>query len=160
VIEVGLPAPSFWARTTENREVSLDTYRGQYLVIYFFPKAFTPGCTAEAKRFRDNYPELRALGAEVLGISIDDHETQCRFSESMRVTFPMVGDENETISRAFGARRSILPFDKRVTFVIDPEGKIVARFHHEFQVSKHLDDVRIFLEQQRARALPPHHNGG
>ena len=156
MIDVGEPAPSFRARTTSGDEVALEDFRGRYLVLYFYPRAFTPGCTREAQRFRDNYPELRELGAEVLGVSVDDHSTQCAFAERLAVTFPLVGDDDHRISQAYGVRRGLLPFDKRVTFVVDPSGQVVARFHHEFQIHRHLDDVLRFLKQQpRADAHAP-----
>lgn len=143
--EVGDPAPYFVGKTNFGDEVSLWGYRGKYLVLYFFPKAFTPGCTKQTRMFRDNYPDLQALGAEVLGVSLDDFETQCDFAASQAVTFPLLSDKSRRISEAYGVVRSLLQVDKRVTFVIDPEGKVVKRFHHEFQISKHLDDVLGYL---------------
>ncbi len=151
-VDVGDIAPSFESESTDGRRIRLSDYRGQYVVLYFFPKALSPGCTMQARRFRDNYPDLRELGAEVIGVSVDDHATQCEFTSREGVTFPMIGDHDERISRAYGARRSLLPFDKRVTFVIDPEGRVAAKFHHELQISKHLDDVMRFLREQTRRA--------
>jgi peroxiredoxin Q/BCP len=148
-LQSGQPAPGFEATTTDGRTARLADYRGRYLVLYFFPKAFTPGCTAEAKRFRDNYEDLRALGADVLGVSIDSHDVQCRFAAQHETRFPMIGDADGAISRAYGVKRAIFPVAKRVTFVIDPQGRIAARFAHEFQVSKHLDDVLRFLRAAR-----------
>lgn len=148
MLDVGSPAPDFQAQTTDGRTVSLDDFAGRHLVLYFYPKAFTPGCTKEARRFRDNYSELKELGAEVLGVSIDDHATQCRFAESERVTFPLVADPGGELSRKFGVKRMILPVARRVTYVIGPDGRIAARFEHEFQVNRHLDDVRSFLKSR------------
>ena len=150
MIQPGEPAPEFHAMTTHGVRVDLEAFRGQWLVLYFFPKAFTPGCTAETKRFRDNYPELRTLGAEVLGVSHDDHQTQCDFAKSTAASFALVSDQDRTIAKAFGVARALIPFDKRVTFVIDPKSVVRAVFHHEFQVSKHLDDVMRFLEKHAA----------
>lgn len=148
MLQVDQPAPPFRGRTTDGKEVALEDFRGRYLVLYFFPKAFTPGCTIQAKRFRDNYPELKALGAEVVGVSVDDHETQCRFSAAHELSFPILSDQQKQVSKAFATERTLLPFNKRVTYIIDPEGKVVARFHHEFQIHKHLDDVVSFLKKQ------------
>lgn len=152
MLQVGERAPDFTAESSDGRRVSLSALRGGWAVIYFFPKAFTPGCTAETRRFRDNYPELRALGAQVVGISTDDLDTQCRFAAENRVTFPLAADANKEISRRFGVLWPIVPVDKRVTFVIDPEGIVRAVFRHELQVSRHLDDVVAFL---RKHAAPP-----
>jgi peroxiredoxin Q/BCP len=151
-LSVGEPAPDFQATTTDGKRVRLADYRGRHLVLYFFPKAFTPGCTTEAKRFRDNYPDIQALGADVLGVSIDSHDVQCRFAAQHETRFPMIGDADGAISRAYGVKRSLFPVAKRVTFLIDPQGCIAARFAHEFQVSKHLDDVLRFLQDARKSA--------
>ena len=84
----------------------------------------------------------------MIGVSVDDHATQCDFAAKEEVTFPMIGDPSHQISRAFGAKRRILPFDRRVTFIIDPDGKVAATFQHELQISKHLDDVLRFLKKK------------
>jgi peroxiredoxin Q/BCP len=127
--------------------VSLRALRGKRVVLYFYPKAFTPGCTAESKRFRDNYEELRSLGAEVVGVSVDEHDTQCDFAKSHELRFPLVADNDKAISRAYGVVWPVLGFDKRVTFVIDEDGRVGAVFRHEIQISKHLDDVMRFLQK-------------
>jgi thioredoxin-dependent peroxiredoxin len=150
--ETGQPAPDFDATTGDGRRVQLADYRGRFLVLYFYPKAFTPGCTAEAKRFRDNYEELRQLGAEVLGVSLDDQAVQCRFAERHGLRFPLIADEGGRLSRRYGVKWPLLPLARRVTFVIDPEGRIAARFAHEFQVSRHLDDVQRFLREAKGGA--------
>lgn len=147
--EIGESAPYFVGKTSFGDEVSLWSYRGKYLVLYFFPKAHTPGCTKQTRLFRDNYPEIKELGAEVLGVSLDDLDTQCDFAAGNAVTFPLLGDKSRAVSEAYGVVRSLLQVDKRVTFVIDPAGKVVQRFHHEFQVSKHLDDVLTYLRGLR-----------
>ena len=124
------------------------TAAGRWVVLYFFPAAFTPGCTTESKRFRDNAPELAALGADVVGISTDDHRTQCNFASSMAVSFPMLGDEGGRISRAYGVLWPIVTRARRATFVISPKQVVEAVFWHEIQVNKHLDDVLTFLRKR------------
>jgi peroxiredoxin len=150
MLKAGDRAPDFTARTTDGGVLSLATKRGRWVVLYFYPKAFTPGCTTETRLFRDNYADLTAQGAEVVGVSLDDYETQCRFAGAEKVTFPLIADEDKSISRAFGVLWPLVPVDKRVTFVIDPQGMVRAVFRHEFQVLKHLDDVNAFLKKQRA----------
>jgi peroxiredoxin len=147
MLDIGDSVPRLSAMTTQEKQVDLPDFLGQYLVIYFFPKAFTPGCMVETKRFRDNYPDLKALGAEVLGVSMDDHATQCRFASETQAGFPMVADKDGTITEAFGVKWALLPVAKRVTFIIDPAGKVAARFHHELQVLKHLDKVLSFIQE-------------
>jgi peroxiredoxin Q/BCP len=140
--EIGLPA-------SDGKVFNLADRAGKYTVVYFFPAAFTPGCTAESKRFRDNSEELASLNADVVGISTDTHARQCEFADSLRVTFPMVGDSNASVTRAYGVAWPILAKARRVTFVVGPTQHIEAVFWHEVQVSKHLDDVVAFLKSKR-----------
>src|SRR6187551_1128583 len=92
----GIPAryraPAFSAPATTGRTVSLDQFRGKYLVLYFYPKSFTAGCTHETILFRDHHKQLQELGAEVLGVSRDAHVRQCAFAERHEVQFPIIGD--------------------------------------------------------------------
>lgn len=153
MLDVGATAPDFSAEATNGAAVSLRDFDGQYLVLYFYPKAFTPGCTKEARRFRDNYPEIRALGGEVVGVSMDDLAVQCRFAESEQVTYPLLPDPSGALALKFGVRRMLFPVAKRVTFLIGPDKRVAARFVHEFQVNRHLDDVLSFLRAHQ-QAVP------
>jgi len=153
MLSIGDRAPDFTARTSDGQTLSLVQLRGRPVVIYFFPRAFTPGCTAETRRFRDNYDDLQRLGVEVIGISTDDHEKQCKFAQAEKVKFPLIGDKKAEIQALFDVRRPILSSNRRVTYVIDEEGMVAAVFHHEFQVLRHMDDVRKFFEK-RIRSQP------
>jgi peroxiredoxin Q/BCP len=82
MLSIGDRAPDFAARSTDGQMLTLSHLRGRPVVIYFYPHAFTPGCTAETRRFRDNYDELQSFGAEVIGISTDDHEKQCKVAQA------------------------------------------------------------------------------
>jgi peroxiredoxin len=150
MLKIGDSAPDFTAQATNGDTVSLRALRGRPVVIYFFPKAFTMGCTVETRQFRDNYNELRALGAELIGISADKFDAQCRFAHDNSLPFPLVGDEHKHICEAFGVLWPLIKIPQRTTFVIDEQGVIQAVFHHEVQISRHLDDVRKFLERRRA----------
>jgi peroxiredoxin len=150
-LEVGQKAPDFTLAAPGGKTVKLSDLLGKGpVVLYFFPRAFTPTCTIETRGFRDAYTELRDLGAQVLGISTDTLETQCSFAAKNTVSFPMIGDSTSRISRAYKALWPILPLAQRVTYVLDEEGIIVARFHHEFHGKKHIDDVLSFLRRWRA----------
>jgi peroxiredoxin Q/BCP len=149
-VEIGDRAPEFSARTTDGKNISLASFRGRYLVLYFYPKAFTPGCTKEARRFRDNHAEIRELGAEVVGVSLDEPTVQCEFAERHKLAFSLIADSSRGVSTAYGVLRRFLPITKRVTFVIDPDGKVAARFEHELQVNKHLDNVLRFLREAKS----------
>lgn len=141
MLKVSDDAPEFEGQTVDGAPFRLSDLRGKRVVIYFFPRAFTPGCTAQTRRFRDNYDDLKALGAEVIGISVDPPSRQCDFQAKERVRFPMVGDPDHAIADAYDVLRPLLGVARRVTYVVGPDGKIEAVFQHEFQVSKHLDDV-------------------
>lgn len=141
-------APAFEGPASTGATLRLDDYRGKYLVLYFYPKSFTLGCTRETIKFRDSHDEIRSLGADIVGISPDPLETQCKFAEHYQARFPIIADEDGKIAREFGVMRSLIKFVRRETFVIDPEGYIVARFHHEVFVDKHVDDVIAFLRSR------------
>jgi peroxiredoxin len=121
-------------------------------VVYFFPKAFTPGCTREAEHFRDSYAEIALAGASMVGISTDDAETQCQFAQATRAPFPMIADADKKISQAYGVLWPIIEIPKRITFVVNRLRVIDAVFHHEVSVGKHRDDVlRAIDAMYRAR---------
>jgi peroxiredoxin len=147
VIKVGEKAPRFSVKTTEGEDVTNDTYKGRILVIYFFPKAFTTGCTIESKQFSGAAPELRELGAAVVGVSVDSHQTQCEFAKSLNANFAMVGDEDRRVSKAFDVLWPLIGKAQRVTYVIDGEGIVRGVFHHEVRVGKHLADVQELVQK-------------
>ena len=146
MLKVGDHAPSFEAKATDGRTLSTASLRGKPFVLYFFPKAFTTGCTIETKRFRDSYPAIQARGTEVIGVSTDDHETQCQFATSAEASFPMIGDKSKDLCRKFGVLWPILGMSRRVTFVVDAEGVIRGVFAHEIRVEQHIADVLALLE--------------
>ncbi|MBK8259139.1 MAG: peroxiredoxin [Polyangiaceae bacterium] len=150
MIKVGEKAPAFRVKTTNGDVVTNETYRGKILVLYFFPKAFTTGCTIETKQFVDATPELSELGAEVVGVSVDSLETQCEFAKSVNATFSMIGDQDKAVSRAFDVLWPIIGKAQRVTYVIDREGVVREVFHHEVLVGKHLADVRAAVKRLSA----------
>ncbi len=144
------PASPFKAASSTGQAVSLADFHGKYLILYFFPKSFTPGCTRETVSFRDAAAEIRALGADIVGVSQDSVATQCSFAERYGATFPIIADADGSISRSYGVQRSLLPFSKRVTFIVDPDGYVVGRFHHEILVDKHIRDVVDFLKSKQS----------
>jgi peroxiredoxin Q/BCP len=148
-INARFKAQPFEGASSLGRPVRLEEYRGKYLVLYFYPKSFTPGCTYETMLFRDHHEQLQALGAEVLGISRDSVDTQCEFAAKHEVRFPMISDPEGQICKAYAVDRRILPIAKRVTFLIDREGYVIGRFSHELRISAHVGDVLDAL-----RSLP------
>jgi peroxiredoxin Q/BCP len=158
MLKVGAVAPPFVGRTADGRGVRLEDLAGRPVIVYFFHKAFTPNCTFELKGFRDNYDDLLSLGFEVVGVSSDTLETQCRFAARYEVQHPMVSDQDLEIARRYDVVWPLIPFARRVAYVVDHHHKIVAVFRHEFQVSRHLDEILRFAEAwaaaRRAGAVP------
>jgi peroxiredoxin Q/BCP len=150
MLKVGEHAPPFSGVAQDGRTVSLSALRGQSVILYFFPMAFTRGCTIETKGFRDNYAELKSLGFEVVGISTDSEATQCSFAQQLGVSYPMIGDQKQAISRAYDVLWPLIRIAKRVTYVLDARHTVAAVFQHEFQVSRHLDEVLRWARGGRA----------
>lgn len=148
MLRVGDPAPQIDAQTSLGTRFVLSEQDGLCTVLYFFPKAFTPGCTRETKQFRDNHVELLLAGATVVGISTDDHATQCSFAESLRAPFPMIADADQAISRSYDVLWPIVGLARRVTYVVGPQQRVEAVFHHELKVEEHRNDVLRFVNQK------------
>ncbi len=153
MIQLNEAAPEFVATSTQGEQVKLSALRGRYVVLFFFPKAFTPGCTRESKQFADAYPELKALGAEVIGVSTDDHQTQCEFAESVGAQYPMVADADGSVARQFDVFWPFLKFVRRVTFIIDPEGVVRAVLNHELRIGKHVDEAITTLQRLQRKPV-------
>src|SRR3954470_4155187 len=148
VLTAGDIAPEIDALASDGKHFRLSAQSTKLCtVVYFFPKAFTPGCTKEAQRFRDNFPELELAGASIVGISTDDHAQQCSFADSLRAPFPMIGDADRAISTAYGVLWPVISLAKRVTFVVNALRTIDAVFQHEVQIAKHRDDVLRYVDQ-------------
>lgn len=150
MLKVGDQAPDFSATASNGATVKLSSLRGKRVVLFFFPKAFTTGCTIETRQFRDAYSEIAALGAEVVGMSMDSAELQCEFATKEGVPFPMIGDKGRSIGKSYDVLWPLLNVAQRVTYVIGPDGRIEAAFHHELLVKRHLEDVRAHLEKHKA----------
>jgi peroxiredoxin Q/BCP len=144
-IAVGERAPSFSAKNLDGAPISLDDYAGRRVVLYFFRRIFTPLCAAETKGFRDNQPELREHGVEVIGVSADTPQTHCRFGSKHSISFPLICDEGRAISRAYGVLWPWFGGIGRYTFILDEQHVVAAVMHHEFQANRHLDDVLRFV---------------
>ncbi|CAN5782787.1 hypothetical protein BH09MYX1_BH09MYX1_19410 [soil metagenome] len=153
MLKVGDSAPDIDAVATTGERFVLSQSSHRCTVVYFFPKAFTPGCTAEAKLFGKDHVELALAGARVVGISTDDHKTQCNFASSVSAPFPMIADEGGRISRSFGVLWPLIAIPHRATFVIDEDMKIVAALRDDLSVVKHRDEaLRAVDALSRARA--------
>ncbi|GMU61224.1 MAG: peroxiredoxin [Myxococcales bacterium] len=142
MLRPGDQAPDFDTLGCQGQRVRLSDFRGKKrVVLFFFPKAFTPACTLEVRHFRDHHEKISALNAELIGVSVDKAEKNCRFAQAEGLQFTLIGDESRAISEQYGVVWPVLRIDRRATFVIDERGVVVDVFHHELQVYKHLDDV-------------------
>lgn len=125
-LQVGDPAPSVELLTSESEKFNLMERKGKWTVLYFYPKADTPGCTKQACAFRDNVEKIRKLDAEVYGVSADDVNDLKKFKEKHKLNFPLLADPKRKVIEAFGAAMPLLPVSKRWTFIIGPDLKVAA----------------------------------
>jgi peroxiredoxin Q/BCP len=109
--------------------------------VYFFPKAFTPGCTRESADFRRHFERLWAAGCAVVGVSTDDQDTNDRFRDSLNLPFPLVGDPEQTIVRAYDVRWPLVGFAQRVTYIVGTDRRIEMAQHHELRAGRHAHAV-------------------
>jgi peroxiredoxin Q/BCP len=156
MIDVGATAPPFSGQDQRGESVrSEDLLRRGPVVLYFYPKDFTLGCTREACFFRDAFEDLKDLGAAIVGVSADDDASHQRFAEQHRLPFSLLSDPDRSLARAYGIIRPLGLGARRVTFVIGTDGKIRGVFHHEISMSRHVSDVRDLLlriRQERTRS--------
>jgi len=125
--ELNAPAPSFSLPSNGSTEtLALQDYRGRWVVLYFYPKDFTSGCTLEARRFQRDLPQYLALNAQVIGVSADDVQSHAEFCDAEGLVFPLLADVDGSVSRAYGSW--LAPYSLRHTFIIDPEGILRERF--------------------------------
>ncbi len=151
----GSPAPEFTLPRDGGGEVSLSDLRGKKVVLYFYPKDDTPGCTKEACSFRDAYADLRDAGAQVLGVSADGVESHRAFAEKYNLNFPLLADENREVVQAYGVwrEREVNGAKRmgisRVTFAIDEQGKI-ANVWEGMDAETHGGEVLDWLKARSA----------
>ena len=149
-LEPGTKAPAFTLKDQDGKSVKLKDYAGKPVVLFFYPRDDTPGCTKEACAFRDRYAEIQATGATIFGISTDSAESHAKFREKFNLPFPLLVDENHAMSEKYGAYREKNMYGKksmgiqRSTYVIDAAGKIVKVFKR-VQVDGHDQQVLDIL---------------
>lgn len=124
---IGEPAPTFTLPTNSGGgQISLEDYRGRWVVLYFYPKDGTSGCTLEARRFQESRPEFQKLNAEIIGVSVDDVASHESFCAAEGIEFPLLSDVDGSVSKAYGSWLSGLSL--RHTYLIDPDGVMRERF--------------------------------
>ncbi|MEM7756770.1 MAG: peroxiredoxin [Cyanobacteria bacterium P01_A01_bin.40] len=121
------PAPEFVLPTnTGDGEISLEDYRGTWVVLYFYPKDFTSGCTLEARRFQQDLGEYQSRNVQILGVSVDDVDSHAEFCDSEGLKFPLLADTDGNVSKAYGSWLGAMSL--RHTYIIDPQGILRATF--------------------------------
>ncbi|MGC8726474.1 MAG: peroxiredoxin [Thermoplasmata archaeon] len=146
-LRIGDLAPDFEAIDQNGRKLKISERKGKVVVLYFYPKDFTPGCTAEACNFRDNFDEFTKRGIDVIGISVDSEGTHKKFADKLGIPFILLSDKGKEISKKY----NVLGFTsaKRVTFIIDKEGRIAYIFEkvspkeHAKEVINKIDELKI-----------------
>ena len=131
LFEEGMTAPAFRLQDQAGAWHNSTDYRGKWLVLYFYPKDDTPGCTTQACEFRDNLFAFNKLGAVVVGISVDDVASHKQFSEEHSLPFTLLADSTKETAKAYGVLRSVLglmEIASRETFIIDPQGRIAKHY--------------------------------
>lgn len=148
MIEIGTKAPEYLGRDENGNEIKLQDFAGKKLVLYFYPKDSTPGCTQEACNLRDNYERMLAKGYAVVGVSVQDAKSHKRFIEKNNLPFPLIADTEMTLNNAFGVwgeksmcgRKYMGTF--RTTFIIDEEGKVEQVFGpKDIKVKAHAEQI-------------------
>lgn len=152
VLRAGDPAPDFSLPSTAGTTVALRDLRGKKVVLYFYPKDNTPGCTKEACSFGDNLARLKRKGAVVFGISADSLSSHQKFSEKYKLPFPLLSDERKEVLKAYGVWKEKSFMGKkymgieRMTFIIDEKGTILRLFE-KVKVKGHTEEVIACLER-------------
>lgn len=147
-LQAGAPAPPFSLPDGEGRVRQLADWRGQWLVLYFYPRDHTPGCTTEAGHFRDALPQFAALKAQVVGVSLDDSASHRRFAADLRLNFPLLADTDGKVAQHYGAllNLGVMKFAKRHTILIDPDGR-VAKTYRDVDPASHAAQLLADLRE-------------
>ncbi|WP_432352800.1 thioredoxin-dependent thiol peroxidase [Sporosarcina sp. A2] len=147
----GLHAPDFTLPNESGNAVTLSDYAGKkYVVLYFYPKDATPGCTLEAQTFKENHPEFSALDAVILGVSPDGQDSHLKFSDKHGLPFSLLADTEHAVAEKYGVWKLKKSFGKeymgveRSTFLIDPTGTVIKEWR-KVKVDGHIDDVHETL---------------
>lgn len=150
---VGAPAPTLTLPDQDGKPRTLKEFRGQWVALYFYPKNNTPGCTEEAKQFRDRWAAFRKANVMVLGVSVDSVASHKDFAATLKLPFPLLSDEKHELAKAMGVLRGIGPlsFASRQTFLIDPEGTIV---YHYPSVNTSQHAAQVLEDVARLSAAP------
>ena len=150
-LQIGDTAPELKLKDQHGNLVFLRDYAGRWVVLYFYPKDDTPGCTREACNFRDGSERLAAFNVQVLGVSVDSRESHESFARKFKLNFPVLADPTKKITRAYGAL-AFYRLARRMTFIIDPQGKI-RKIFKSVNPKIHVEEVAQALTELQAPSL-------
>ncbi len=151
-VEAGQPVPDFTLPASNGQDISLSDFKGKKVVIYFYPKDMTPGCTAESCDFRDYHPQFKQHNTEVIGISPDDLKSHDKFINKHQLPFLLLSDEDHQVAEMFEVWKPKKMFGKefmgieRSTFLIDEEGKLLKEWR-KVKVSGHVEEVLAAVKE-------------
>ena len=150
-LKIGDKVPSFTLKDQRGNDFNIDTLIGKTaLVIFFYPKDFTPGCIKEVCSFRDQYEDFTDLGAEVIGISGDEETSHDKFAKKYRLPFVLLTDANKKVRNLLGVKSSLMGLlPGRVTFVIDKKGIVQLIFENQFGAEKHIQESLAILKEKK-----------
>lgn len=147
-LALGAQAPDFTLASTSGKKVSLSKdFAGKSLILYFYPKDFTPGCTAEACEFRDQFAEFRNLEIPVFGISRDDISTHEKFKKAYKLPFELLSDDTGKVCKAYDALIPLIKMPKRITYLIDEENRIAGIYEGLFDNKEHVKAMLLKLKK-------------
>jgi peroxiredoxin Q/BCP len=144
--KIGQAAPDFIGITDDDSELHLKDLKGNIVVLYFYPRANTPGCTKEACSFRDSMIRLVGMGVNVVGVSTDTVKRQAGFKAKHALNFPLIADADKAIVKMYDVQKAGIGTARRVTFLIDREGKI-RHIWPQVKVSGHVDEIIAKIEE-------------
>jgi thioredoxin-dependent peroxiredoxin len=144
-LQVGDSAPELKLKDQHGNLVFLRDYAGKWVVLYFYPKDGTPGCTREACRFRDESQQLAPFNVQVIGVSVDDRESHERFAGKFKLNFPLLADPTKKVTKAYGAL-AFYRLARRMTFIIDPDGKI-RKIFAKVDPNTHVEEIIAALKE-------------
>jgi peroxiredoxin Q/BCP len=151
MLKIGSAAPDFTLPDQNGSEITLSQFKGKWIVLYFYPKDMTPGCTTEARTFQEKLPSFAQINTVILGVSKDSAARHQKFAQKHGIAFPLLSDENGTVCETYETWKKKKLYGRefmgivRSTYIIDPDGKII-NVYPKVKVKEHADEVLSFLK--------------
>eukprot|EP01132_Coremiostelium_polycephalum_P007492 gene7492-9207_t len=146
-LKVGDNAPDFTASDKDGNPVTLKQFEGKILVLYFYPKDDTPGCTAQACEFRDKYEDFIRAGATVVGVSSDSEQSHSKFTTKYKLPFTLISDRKGELAHTYGVGKELLILPGRTTFIIDQNQKVAHVYSSLMKATSHIEESLKVIEK-------------